>query len=113
VLAARVFALLLLAHATGLVHDVADVVAVIATGADAPHDDEAPGDCRDARGPLGCPNCHSSHPAGSLPQGVVPAEFFLLSECSNVVGFTSEAQPRSLTDPRSIYRPPRRSLRAS
>lgn len=107
----RLLALVLVSHASGVVHDVQDFISVIATGADAPHDDDVAGDCNEC--PAGCPNCHCSHSVGSLPQAGQSWVISVRDECTDVIGVSTESQLHSMSDPRSVYRPPRSTARPS
>jgi hypothetical protein len=112
-LTVQVWMVLVAVHASGLVHDVADVVFTIVTGADAPHDDDCTGPERDCDCPAGCPNCHASHSAGSLPQSPTFQEIVVSADSPNLTEVPYEAGCPPLPELLSVYRPPRADSRFS
>jgi hypothetical protein len=97
---------------SGLLHDVADIAATIATGADAPHDDDCVGEHGDCDCPPGCPNCHSSHGAGSLPPASLATELSNPMDGIEVAGVAYDGLAPPLPELDSLYRPPRVIARA-
>lgn len=110
VVVSRIFAVLIVAQTNGFADGVADVASVIVTGSEAPDDDNCPGE-RDCDCPPGCPNCHSSHGVGWLPPVSARADIAELS-AADIVGTPYVPSLHPVTDPRSVYRPPRTAARS-
>ena len=87
----------------GFADSVADLVAVITTGAEIPDDDGVAGDCHC---PPGCPSCHTSPVLSVVPPA--PSSQItdgLLDVAAAPVAYEASVPPGP--ERRSVYRPPR------